>query len=314
MNRTCIIVAVLGSLPVVSSAVAQETLQDNIVVVLDASGSMSQYMSTGSLDRMQTAKNALHKVLLDLPPTANVGLLVFSHRNHGRLGDWVYPLGPVNKQKLAAAIDSPQPGGITPLGAYLKIGADRLLEQCAKQRGYGTYRLVVVTDGEASDPDLVDRYLPDILNRGFIVDVIGLDMASDHVLAMRVHSYHRANDITTLETALTNIIAEVGAGGDDSTAAEDFELIAGLPEGIAPKVIEALRSSGNQPIGELPTLAGRSPQGAGHSATSPGSRPGRRTGAASSSSRRAFVLVLLVVAVVALLIASSVKKKRRRRP
>ena len=78
---------------------------------------------------------------------------------------WVYPLGPKDTQKLIAAIRLPQPSGGTPLGKYLRIGANRLLEQREKQYNYGNYRLLVVTDGEASDTDKVKHYTPEILNR-----------------------------------------------------------------------------------------------------------------------------------------------------
>jgi len=91
-------------------------------------------------------------------------LLVFSAK--GVETDWLYPLGPRDDAKLMQAIDRPQPGGGTPLGAYLKKGTDRLLEERAKQFGYGTFRLLVVTDGEAGDKELVERYTPEVIARG----------------------------------------------------------------------------------------------------------------------------------------------------
>lgn len=253
-------------------AAGQSVIQDNIVVVLDASGSMSQTMSGASFDRMTAAKAALSKVLLDVPDTTNVGLLVFSSNNIPAEEDWVYPLARVDRAALAAAIQRPTPGGNTPLGAYLKKGADRLLEQRRLQRGYGTYRLLVVTDGEASDPHLVDQYLPDILSRGMTVDVIGVDMRQDHVLATRVHSYRRANDPKSLVQAVTSVFAEIGSTQDDRRSQEDFEIAAAIPEGMAEKLLSALANSGNQPIGQRPALPGGD-AAAGASPRLPGWQP-----------------------------------------
>jgi len=40
---------------------------------------------------------------------------------------------------LTAAVQLPQPGGNTPLGQFIKIGAERLMKARADQYGYGTY-------------------------------------------------------------------------------------------------------------------------------------------------------------------------------
>jgi len=59
--------------------------------------------------------------------------------------------------ELKKAIDPISHGGRTPLGQYMKIGADALLAKKEKQHNYGSYRLLVVTDGEASDQRAVDK-------------------------------------------------------------------------------------------------------------------------------------------------------------
>ncbi len=156
----------------------------------------------------------------------------------------------MDQTRLVQAIRKVQPQATTPLGEFLKIGADRLLEQRQRQRGFGTYRLLVVTDGEATDPHLVERYLPDVLARGITVDVIGVDMRQNHMLATRVHSYRKANDPGAMFTAVSEVLAEVGSRGDDAAQQEDFELLAALPDDMALPLIQALNESGNQPIGQ----------------------------------------------------------------
>ena len=66
--------------------------------------------------------------------------------------------------------------------------------------------------------------------RGITIDVIGVEMASRHTLATRVHSYRNANNPESLRQAISEVFAEV-ASSDGGTAGEDaFELIADLPE------------------------------------------------------------------------------------
>ncbi len=224
--------------------------QDNVVIVLDASGSMSREMQHApGISRMQAAKAALLKVTESLSPNTNVGLLVFSSSN--LRDDWAYRLGPVNQHDLRAAIQLPEPGGATPLGTYLKKGADMLLQQRQAQRGYGTYRLLAVTDGEATDADRVQIYFPEILARGVTVDVIGVDMDGEHTLAKRANSYRKADNPESLARAVSEVFAEVGSGNQqDSVGAEQFAMIQELPTEMASALLSALTETGNEPIGE----------------------------------------------------------------
>ena len=220
---------------------------DNVVIVLDASGSMKQNMRGTRVKKMQAAKDALKAVIENVSPATHIGLLVFSSKN--LKNDWAYPLGPQDQQALAKAIDLPIANRGTPLGEYIKIGADRLLEARKKQYGYGSYRLLVVTDGEANDPELVDRYSPLVLARGITMDVIGVDMEQDHTLATMAHSYRRANDPDSLEQAIREVFAELSADSGDFSMDEAFELLAPFPVESAAAALQALSTSGNEPIG-----------------------------------------------------------------
>jgi hypothetical protein len=141
------------------------------------------------------------------------------------------------------------------LGRYIKKGADRLLQERVKQFGYGSYRLLVVTDGEAEDPQLVDRFTPDVIARGITVDVIGVAMNRRHTLATKVHSYRSASDPAALKRALAEVFAEVGSSKDDVAHAEAFALLEPIPAELAKSAIQALSVSGNHPIGERPPPA-----------------------------------------------------------
>jgi hypothetical protein len=131
----------------------------------------------------------------------------------------------------------------------MKMGADALLAQREKQYNYGSYRLLVITDGKARDAHLVDAYTPAIMNRQIRVDVIGVDMPEDHMLATVVDSYRRADNPEQLIEAVSKILAETSSSTID--ADEDlFELIQPLTNELARGMIEALSTvPSNQPIG-----------------------------------------------------------------
>jgi hypothetical protein len=229
---------------IASFAVSQEIV-DNVVVVLDDSGSMAERMrSDRKTDKMEAAKSALIKVIDQLPANAHVGILLL---NDG----WLCQLGPVDKAEITSRIQQIRDGGGTPLGRSMKAGADALLAKRDKEH-YGSYRLLVVTDGEANDSRKVEQYLPDILARGITVDVIGVDMASAHSLATKVQNYRKADDPASLETAIQQVFAETADGSD--TSEEDFELAAAFPDDMAMEVITSLTDSGNHPIGETPKV------------------------------------------------------------
>lgn len=212
---------------------------ENIIVILDASGSMKEkFRADQTKSKMDAAKEALREVLAKVPKNTHIGLLVFSGSNVQ--DDWVYPLGPKDTERLMAAIDLPQPGGGTPLGKYMRIGANRLLEQREKQYNYGNYRLLIVTDGVAQDEEKVAQYTPEILDRQVRVDVIGVDMQTDHLLAKDADSYRRADNPGELVAAVSQILAETGSTGTDMDGEDAFEDIAPLSEKIALDLIQRL--------------------------------------------------------------------------
>jgi len=257
-----------------ASVAAAQDAADNVVIVLDSSGSMARPLQGAGTDKMTAAKAALKQVLSSVPQETRIGLLVFSAK--GVSDNWIYPLGPRDDAKLMQAIDRPTPGGGTPLGAYLKKGADRLLEERAKQFGYGTFRLLVVTDGEAEDQQLVERFTPEVVARGIKVDVIGVAMNQRHTLATKVHSYRSANDPASLKRAIAEVFGEIGGVGNDLTGAEAFAELKAIPNEVAQAMIQALSSSGNQPIGERPRPS--------QPAVAPASTPSSQAGPSAQAS------------------------------
>ena len=269
--------------------------KDNIVVILDASGSMQdKFSGDRTKSKMEAAKAALQEVLAKVPDETRIGLLVFSGVNIRN--EWVYPLGPKDTQKLIAAIDLPQPSGDTPLGKYIRIGANRLLEQREKQYNYGNYRLLIVTDGEATDAAKVKHYTPEILNRQIRIDVIGVDMKTDHMLANVVDSYRKADNPGELVAAVSQILAETGDTGTDVGGEDAFEYIAPLSSEIAADLIQRLTTPPrNTAIAVKPNVA-TPPQ-----TTTPRQTPTPQRPDAKNRGTLWFVILLIVFSVIGFL-------------
>ncbi len=301
MFRSCVL---LGLLLAAASADAAQ----NVVVVLDDSGSMNERMRrVRRMDKIEAAKEALVAVLEQLPPDAKVGIVVLNG-SRGR-GEWVYPLGPVNQGEIRRAVQGILADGNTPLGARMKDGADALLELRAQEH-YGSYRLLIVTDGEATDAGLVDEYLPDILTRGIWVDVIGVDMAGDHSLATQVHTYRKADDPASLEQAIREVFAESTDDAGDA-AESDFELLAAIPDEVAEAALAALSQSGNYPIGEKPPAAAQ-PPGRGAPPRPPRPLPGPPSpGQAIGIGSICFAMFIVAFILMVLFVVVSSTKRRR---
>jgi hypothetical protein len=295
------------ALAVASPAGRAQQYHDNVVIILDASGSMKEKVWGSNLDKLTAAKAALKTVLKTVPESTYIGLLVFSSKN--LKDEWVYPLGPRKDEELARAIELPEAYDGTPLGHYLKRGADRLLQERAKQFGYGTYRLLVVTDGEAQDQNLVDAYTPEIVARGITVDVIGVNMSQAHTLATKVHSYRRANDPAALSRALAEILGEVSQTRTDVAAGEAYAVLAPIPAEVAAAAIQALSTSGNHPIGERPKKESAAPPPVPSGSPAPSPPSATPVGARSHKVPGWLVIVAVVVVIGTL---SRLAKGRRR--
>lgn len=264
---------------------------DYTVVVFDASTSMN-YKINGHA-RMDVAKRALTSVFSQmsiLTENTQIGICVFED---DLTDPWIYPLGPFNKEKVLQAIQRPQPNGGTPLGDYMKIGADALLKAREANHNVGTYKLVIATDGEADNRDLVERYNRDIRSRGILVSVIGLGMEADHSLATQVDFYQNAGDEKSITKALKQVLAETPDTKDRPSDFIDGE----FDPRLALVAFQELSTLRNQPIGEAPPVKSVDAQGnVSYTAPQPVAPP------TSAFGIFLFLMCLCVVATVGLII------------
>lgn len=211
--------------------------QQNVVIIIDDSGSMATRMeSNRKISRMTAAQDALIKVLRDVPDTAQVGVLALN--SQGQSGNWVIPIGPLDRSDVEQRINSIRADGGTPLGAAMQAALNTLLESRQRQM-YGTYRMLIVTDGEAGDPELVERYVPIARARGFVLDVIGVDMPGDHSLATKANTYRSADDAASLATAIADVFAETADDSGDA-GQSDYDMLAPLPIEVAAAALTTL--------------------------------------------------------------------------
>ena len=286
----------------------------NVVVVLDDSGSMGWPMGSNSrLNKMQAAKNALLKVVENLPDDTRLGILLLNGGWGSRR--WVYPLAEVDVPAVKKGIQAIDAGGGTPLGERMKEGCDALLALRAKEH-YGSYRLLIVSDGEATDETLVEGYLPDILARGVWVDVIGVDMKQNHSLATKVHSYRKADDPKALEEEISRVLRAESTGDTRDAGESDFEVIASIPEELAAAALEALAESGNHPIGEGPPLPSDAPPGVAPGAQQGPAMPGEPRGDVAGNTAWVGLVCLFSLGAIAVLVVifvlMAVSKKPKR--
>jgi Ca-activated chloride channel homolog len=192
-----------------SSSASEAALTRNFYFIFDGSGSMSDSLTKqcrgdkrfGS--RIEGAKWAVEQFLPLVPSDVNLGLWVFdAHGNSERV-----PLSPDARASFLAAVKKVRAGGRTPLTESIEQGVDRLVQQRDKQLGYGEFRLVVVTDGEATG-----RPLPQAVayarERRIPVYTIGLCLSTDHELRKSSVSYRPADSIEALKLGLEETLAE----------------------------------------------------------------------------------------------------------
>lgn len=132
-----------------------------VVVVLDDSGSMERAMRSKQ-PRMQAAKQALAGVLNRLGPETQVGILTLNSQVDG--AHWIVPVGPPSAERWEPPLAQIHAKGGTPLGQFVRQAGNELL-RLRQERPFATYRLLVVTDGEATDAKLLEELLPDLLAR-----------------------------------------------------------------------------------------------------------------------------------------------------
>ena len=176
----------------------------NFYFIIDGSGSMNEDCKGDKAfeHKIDGAKWAVREFLAHVPEEANLGLLVFDeHGTSERVA-----LGPGNRRAFSAAVQAITAGGSTPLAASMHAAVGKLIAQYKRQLGYGEYRLVIVTDGQAEG---IPEAAAEATAYGFPIYTIGFCIGSDHPLRQVSVSYRAADSALDLQAGLEAAVAEV---------------------------------------------------------------------------------------------------------
>jgi Ca-activated chloride channel family protein len=203
------LLAAVGS-PADSSADEGET-KSNILIILDASGSMAEKM--GGDVKMEVAKQVVGDLVTNLPSTLNVGLMIYGSRPKQKRDctdiALVQPVGAPNSAAVSAALRDVRPLGMTPIGGSLEQAA------VALQGLRGPSTIVLVTDGDEScgaDPCAVAREVHRRTGIDVKIHVVGLalETADQQRLTCVAKDgggkYYSANTTAELRSALTEVV------------------------------------------------------------------------------------------------------------
>lgn len=177
-------------------------------IVLDDSGSMGS--------RMDPAKNAVVQALGAMSDADRVAVIAL---NRGLILPFM-SVGEAQSQ-LVSALAPVFSDGSTPLTQAVTNARTLLEQEAAAARAFGTYRVIVTTDGEADDGVALASAIEAIAAETPIqITTIGIDIAGGHVLRRDdLGSFVDVADMTALEAALKEAVAE----NADFAAITEFE-------------------------------------------------------------------------------------------
>ncbi|MBX9691599.1 MAG: VWA domain-containing protein [Cyanobacteria bacterium] len=186
------------------------SLKRNFYFVFDGSGSMldAPDKSGSSADHQFTAKIdgakwAVGEFMKNVPKDVNLGLYVFDDKGERE----VLPLGSNNRELFLQDIKAVDAGGATPLGDAVSKGVQALVDQYKKQLGYGEFRLIVITDGEATDD--LDKGIRRAKRHHIPIYTIGFAVGENHRLKPASVSYRSADSAKQLKKALEEAASEL---------------------------------------------------------------------------------------------------------
>jgi uncharacterized protein YegL len=187
-------------------ALSADLFAKNYYVVLDASGSMNERGCSGADTKLTAAKAALAAFSQSVPAQANLGLQVFDARG---VREWL-ALGTRNRDEFTRMVGEVHANGGTPLRDAVRQAYAKLLEQGAKQLGYGEYHLVIVTDGAADQGQDPTAVVNQVLGESPVVlQTIGFCIGPEHSLNQAGRTIYRAADnAAELRQGLNDVLAE----------------------------------------------------------------------------------------------------------
>ena len=196
---------------VLSVAQPANAASENVILVLDASGSM--WGRVDGREKIVIAREVVGQVLGDLGERVNLGVVAYGHRSKGDCSDIekVIPVGPVNAGSYMSVINKITPKGKTPITEAVRLSAEELRYQEDKAT------VVLVSDGLETceaDPCALARELEQA-GIDFTAHVIGFDLKDADTSSLRCLAettggkYLSADNADELGSAIGQVVAEV---------------------------------------------------------------------------------------------------------
>ena len=186
-----------GNLDNPELAVEQNTQRYTTYIVFDDSGSMR--------NDMEGARQALVQAVKTLPEHDRLGIAALN------AGEKLAITSVAEAQREIETIaEQLRANGVTPLGASIEAARNRLTMDAQRQSGSGLYRMLIITDGVASDHNKMLEEIRTTLNTTPIEMVtVGLKLRSGHALNLPGHTvYVDVDNTDALSEALQKIVAE----------------------------------------------------------------------------------------------------------
>jgi hypothetical protein len=188
-----------------SEAPVGNPLAANYYLVFDGSGSMAALDCGDGQRKIEVARDAIRQFAEQVPADANLGLYGFDRKGESER----IALGVDNRARFQEAVAGVSAGNNTPLKASTQFAYRQLTKQAERQRGYGEYHLVVVTDGASTDGDPMSAVTNILKESPVLVETIGFCINEKHSLNQPgLTSYRSAHDPESLRKGLAAVLAE----------------------------------------------------------------------------------------------------------
>jgi len=173
----------------------------NYVIVFDDSGSMHDTCNSKAA-KFEEGKEAVTQFINAVPEGVNLALY---NMNAG----FLVSLTP-NHDVVAQALRDSRINGGTPLDTSIKRAYKALTKQGQAQLGYGTYGIIVVTDGAAGMGEDPTNTVNAIVDQTPVeIHTVGFCLGNNHSLNQAGRTFYTAaDDVNTLIAAMKSVLAE----------------------------------------------------------------------------------------------------------
>jgi Ca-activated chloride channel family protein len=169
-----LLAASIASFVIAQAAPAQDTQQEDAILVLDASGSM--WGQIEGRNKILIARDVIGDLLDTLADDRRLGLVAYGHNRRGDCADieTVAPVG-ADRATIRGAVNGLSPLGMTPLSDSVRHAAEEL------NYSQNPATVILVSDGEencSADPCALAAEL-EAAGVNFTAHVIGFDISTD---------------------------------------------------------------------------------------------------------------------------------------